>query len=36
MNEGKVLQVMGPIVDVEFEQGELPPIYTALAITNPA
>ncbi len=36
MNEGKVLQVMGPIVDVEFEQGELPPIYTALAITNPS
>lgn len=36
MNEGKVLQVMGPIVDVLFPDGELPPIYTALAITNPA
>ncbi len=36
MNEGKVLQVMGPIVDVVFPDGELPPIYTALAITNPA
>jgi F-type H+-transporting ATPase subunit beta len=35
-NIGKVLQVMGPVVDVEFEQGKLPTIYTALTITNPA
>jgi F-type H+-transporting ATPase subunit beta len=35
-NIGKVLQVMGPVVDVEFEQGKLPFIYTALTITNPA
>jgi F-type H+-transporting ATPase subunit beta len=35
-NLGKVLQVMGPVVDVEFEQGKLPTIYTALAISNPA
>ncbi|MDP4980222.1 MAG: F0F1 ATP synthase subunit beta [Desulfobacterales bacterium] len=34
-NIGKVLQVMGPVVDVEFEQGKLPTIYTALTITNP-
>jgi len=34
-NIGKVVQVMGPVVDVEFEQGKLPTIYTALAITNP-
>jgi F-type H+-transporting ATPase subunit beta len=27
---------MGPVVDVEFEQGKLPIIYTALLITNPA
>jgi F-type H+-transporting ATPase subunit beta len=27
---------MGPVVDVEFEQGNLPRIYTALLITNPA
>ena len=26
---------MGPVVDVEFEQGKLPTIYTALAISNP-
>ncbi len=36
MNEGKVIQVMGPIVDVEFAEGELPNILTALFITNPA
>ena len=35
-NIGKILQVMGPVVDVEFEQGKLPFIYTALTISNPA
>jgi len=35
-NMGKIVQVMGPVVDVEFEQGNLPTIYTALTITNPA
>ncbi len=32
---GKVVQVIGPVVDVEFGGGELPPIYGALKITNP-
>ncbi|MDM8516917.1 F0F1 ATP synthase subunit beta [Desulfobacterales bacterium HSG16] len=35
-NFGKITQVMGPVVDVEFEQGKLPTILTALLITNPA
>ena len=35
-NIGKITQVMGPVVDVEFEQGQLPNILTALLITNPA
>ena len=35
-NIGTIAQVMGPVVDVEFEQGNLPTIYTALNITNPA
>ena len=35
-NIGKITQVMGPVVDVEFEQGKLPTILTALLITNPA
>jgi F-type H+-transporting ATPase subunit beta len=34
-NLGKITQVMGPVVDVSFEQGNLPTIYTALLITNP-
>jgi F-type H+-transporting ATPase subunit beta len=32
---GKIVQVIGPVVDVEFSGGELPPIYGALKITNP-
>ena len=35
MNDGKVIQVMGPVVDVEFAEGDLPPIFSALQITNP-
>jgi F-type H+/Na+-transporting ATPase subunit beta len=35
-NIGKVTQVMGPVVDVEFEQGQLPNILTALTLSNPA
>jgi len=34
-NVGKIVQVMGPVVDVEFEPGKLPTIYTSLLITNP-
>jgi F-type H+-transporting ATPase subunit beta len=34
MANGKVLQVLGPVVDVEFQEGELPAIYTALKATN--
>lgn len=35
MSDGKVIQVMGPVVDVEFPEGDLPPIFTALHVTNP-
>jgi F-type H+-transporting ATPase subunit beta len=35
MSDGKVIQVMGPVVDVEFPEGNLPPIFTALHVTNP-
>jgi F-type H+-transporting ATPase subunit beta len=31
---GKIVQVIGPVVDVEFEGGHLPPIYNALHITG--
>src|SRR5262245_46211483 len=29
---GKVIQVIGPVVDVEFEGGHLPAIYNALQV----
>jgi F-type H+/Na+-transporting ATPase subunit beta len=32
---GKITQVIGPVVDVEFPAGELPEVYTALKIQNP-
>ncbi len=35
-SDGKVTQIMGPVVDVEFPPGELPEIYTALTLTNPS
>jgi F-type H+-transporting ATPase subunit beta len=34
MNQGKVVQVIGPVVDVEFEPGKLPAIYTALEVPS--
>ena len=36
MNTGKVVQVMGPVVDVIFESGDLPEIFTALEIITEA
>lgn len=34
--EGRVLQVIGPVADVEFKKGDLPPIFGAVKVTNPA
>ena len=36
MNIGKVARVIGPVVDVEFEEGKLPAIKNGLLISNPA
>src|SRR5512141_2073434 len=40
MNEiakvGKITQVIGPVVDVEFPPGSLPEIFTALTLSNPS
>lgn len=33
---GKITQVIGPVVDVEFPEGKLPNILNAIRITNPA
>ena len=32
MSKGKVVQIIGPAVDVEFERGHLPAIYNALKV----
>ena len=32
MSTGKIVQVIGPVVDVEFEPGRLPAIYNALLV----
>jgi len=32
MNKGKVSQIIGPVVDVEFNEGELPAIYNAVKV----
>ncbi len=35
-NTGKIIQVIGPVVDVKFESGKLPEIYNALTIEDKA
>ena len=32
MNKGTVAQVIGPVVDVDFDQGDIPPVLNALYI----
>lgn len=36
MNKGRVTAIMGPVVDVKFEDGKLPALYNALKVTNEA
>ncbi len=36
MESGQVIQVVGPAVDVSFPAGSLPPIFTALKVSNPS
>ncbi|AKU92868.1 F0F1 ATP synthase subunit beta [Vulgatibacter incomptus] len=35
-NHGRITQVIGPVIDVEFPAGSLPEVFTALTVTNPA
>ena len=35
-SQGKIVQVIGPVVDVEFSGSDLPEINTALRISNPS
>ena len=32
--EGKVIQIMGPVVDVKFEGDHIPEIYNAIEISS--
>ena len=32
INTGKIVQVLGPVVDVEFDEGKLPLIKDALTV----
>lgn len=36
MAKGRVVQVMGPVVDIEFDRGHLPAIYNAIKIQHKA
>ena len=36
MNEGTIVQVIGPVIDVLFEKGCLPSIRNAIMISNTA
>ena len=33
---GRIIQVLGNVIDVEFSNGSLPPIFFALRVTNPS
>src|SRR3972149_4685400 len=36
MNKGNIVQVIGPVVDLRFEPGQLPALYNAIQLTNPS
>jgi len=36
MTEGKIVQIIGAVVDMEFPRGELPKVYDAVKLDNPA
>ncbi len=33
-NVGRVVQVIGPVLDIQFEAGHLPAIYNAVRVTS--
>jgi len=36
MNEGKIVQIIGPVVDIDFSGGPLPAILNAIRIPRPS
>jgi F-type H+/Na+-transporting ATPase subunit beta len=35
MNMGKIVQVIGNVVDIEFDEGKLPALFNAVFVSNP-
>ncbi len=35
INTGRIVSIIGPVIDVEFESGQLPDIYNALEVKSP-
>lgn len=35
MNEGQILRIIGPVIDVRFPSGDLPPVLGALEVKSP-
>src|SRR5271167_3135581 len=33
---GRINQILGNVIDIEFSHGALPPIFNALRVTNPS
>jgi F-type H+/Na+-transporting ATPase subunit beta len=36
MTEGKIVQIIGAVVDMEFPRGQMPKVYDAVKLDNPA
>ena len=36
MNKGRIIQIMGPVIDISFEGGELPALYNAIHLKSPS
>jgi F-type H+-transporting ATPase subunit beta len=34
-NEGRIVQIIGPVIDIKFAEGRLPAIFNAVRLTNP-
>jgi len=34
INKGIIIQIIGPVLDIKFSEGNLPPIYSAIEITS--
>ncbi len=35
MNKGKIVQVIGPVVDISFKDADVPALYNAIEVKNP-